>query len=359
MKIYLVGGAVRDELLGLPVKDRDWVVVGATVVDMIQKGYRQVGKSFPVFLHPDNSEEYALARTERKIAPGYTGFEFNATESVTLEEDLQRRDLTINAIAQTQSKELIDPYGGLQDIQQRILRHISPAFIEDPVRILRVGRFMAQLAYFNFTIAPETLHLMQHMVKVGEVDHLVAERVWQELHASLQATNPGLFFETLKSCDALRILFPALHSFAALTRAVTVTDDTSVRFACLFVGASVEEINQFCKQYRVPKNYQDLAVLVARHLATFAASDQADVSALLDLLQCSDAFRRRARFEKFLLSCQLMLEKGAAQAKRLRQALDLCESVCVRDLVNAGHKGHELAQALHKQRIGVLTSHAI
>src|SRR3990167_6080610 len=227
MKIYLVGGAVRDQLLGLPVKEQDWVVVGATIEEMLTAGYRQVGKEFPVFLHPKTGEEYALARMERKINPGYKGFTFDTSKDVTLEEDLSRRDLTINAMAETPEGELVDPFHGKKDLEQKILRHVSPAFAEDPVRILRVGRFLARYAHLGFHIAPETITLMRHMVKVGEVNALVAERVWKELERALGEKNPEKFFEALANCEALAILFPDLPidsiGIKALVKATQLT----------------------------------------------------------------------------------------------------------------------------------------
>lgn len=253
VKIYLVGGAVRDQLLGRLVKERDWVVVGATPEAMLALGYRPVGKDFPVFLHPETHEEYALARTERKIGPGYHGFACTASPDVTLEEDLKRRDLTINAIAQTPSGDIIDPYGGVQDIQDRVLRHVSPAFVEDPVRILRLARFAARYSGLGFYVAPETRVLMQQMVMQGEVDHLVAERVWQELERALGEAEPGQFFEVLRSCSALAVIFPEIdrlfgvpqspqwhpeidtgvHTLMVLAQATRLTSSIPVRFAAL------------------------------------------------------------------------------------------------------------------------------
>ncbi|MDH3948278.1 MAG: multifunctional CCA addition/repair protein, partial [Gammaproteobacteria bacterium] len=253
MQIYKVGGCVRDELLGLPVKDRDWVVVGTTPQEMLDAGYKPVGKDFPVFLHPETHEEYALARTERKTAPGYTGFAFHAAADVTLEEDLLRRDLTINAMAETPAGELIDPYHGRDDLQHRLLRHVSPAFVEDPVRILRVARFAARLAEFDFQVAEETMRLMREMVSNGEVDALVPERVWQETVRALSEAVPTRFFEVLRECGALAKLFPELeqlygvpqppehhpeidtgvHTMMVLQQAARLSNDPAVRFAAL------------------------------------------------------------------------------------------------------------------------------
>ena len=212
MKSYLVGGAVRDRLLGLPIKDKDWVVVGATPQQMLDAGYQQVGRDFPVFLHPDSHEEYALARTERKSGSGYTGFTCYAAPDVTLEQDLLRRDLTVNALAEDADGTIIDPYGGQQDLQQRILRHVSPAFAEDPLRVLRVARFAARYAHLSFRIADETLALMREMADAGELAHLTPERVWKETESALGTRNPQVFFQTLRDCGALKVLFPEIDA---------------------------------------------------------------------------------------------------------------------------------------------------
>lgn len=359
MKIYLVGGAVRNTLLGLPVTEKDWVVVGGSVSEMVKKGFRQVGKSFPVFLHPETNEEYALARTERKVGPGYKGFEFNATESVTLEEDLQRRDLTVNAIAEAQNGELIDPYHGMDDIKAGILRHVSPAFIEDPVRLLRIARFSAQFHQFHFKIAPETLRLMVHMVEKGEVDHLVPERVWHELSLALKSDSPKVFFDVLSACHAMPVLFPQLSDLQALERAAVLTDDISVRFATLFLSVDRDAVNAFCRLYKIPKAYQDLAALSVSHFATFQAALTLTAQQVLDLLQVADAFRREHRFEKFLLVCQLFLGGAKQQAAKLRKAYQLSKSVSIKPLIESGKTGLALAQSLHQERLLLLTSNGI
>lgn len=355
MEIYLVGGAVRNELLGLPVQERDWVVVGGSVSQMVKDGFHQVGKSFPVFLHPKTNEEYALARTERKIGPGYKGFEFNATASVTIEEDLRRRDLTINAIAKTATGDLIDPYGGLRDLNLKLLRHVSIAFIEDPVRILRVARFAAQFAHLGFTIAPETLKLMRHMVDLGEVDHLVAERVWQELELALKSGHPQVFFKTVSDCHAMPVLFPQLKNLAALERSVAVTDDMSVRFASIFLEVDRDAVSAFCRLYKIPSFYQDLALLCTRHYEEFKSTLSLSPRALLDFVLALDVFRRQQRFEKFLLVCQLYLAGGKEQAARLRRAYSACLTVSVQELIAQGKAGLELAQEIYQSRLKLLT----
>lgn len=344
MKIYLVGGAVRDELLGLPVKEKDYVVVGATVDEMLEKGYQPVGKAFPVFLHPETKEEYALARTEKKIDKGYHGFLFHADRDVTLEEDLKRRDITINAIAQDlENGTLIDPYHGLDDLNNQCVRHVSEAFKEDPVRILRVARFAARFAALGFRIVPETMILMQAMVTNGEVDALVAERVWRETETALSEPDPVVFFEVLKECGALKVLFPeldvlfgvpqnpehhpeidcGLHTMMVLRRAAELTDDPIIRFAALThdLGKgqtsasilpnhtghgerSVALVKALCARLHLPSDYEQLAVLVAAyhgdcHRALTLSSDE-----LLSLIENLDAFRRPARLPAFLLACQ-------------------------------------------------------
>jgi tRNA nucleotidyltransferase (CCA-adding enzyme) len=342
MKIYLVGGAVRDKLLGLSVKERDFVVVGAKPGELLAQGFVGVGKSFPVFLHPETKEEYALARTERKTSGGYHGFDFDTSNNVTLEEDLARRDLTINAIAQAESGELIDPYGGQRDLQLKLLRHVSPAFMEDPVRVLRVARFAARYAPLGFKVAPETMALMQMMVKQGEVDYLVKERVWKEMQRALTEPSPTEFIKVLREAGALKILLPeidalygvpqsptshpevdtGIHIELVLTQAAKLSEDAEVRFAALLhdVGKALtpaeflpkhpnhEEkgallVKQLCERLNVPKDYQSLAEVVCRYHGDCYNVAMMPATQLLDLLNHLDAFRRPERFEKILLAC--------------------------------------------------------
>lgn len=339
----LVGGAVRDRLLGLPVKDRDWVVVGTTPEAMIAAGYRPVGRDFPVFLHPDTHEEYALARTERKSGPGYGGFVFDTDPSVTLEEDLSRRDLTINAIAMRESGELVDPFGGARDIETRHLRHVSGAFVEDPVRVLRVARFMARFAPHGFTVADETRALMRRMVEDGEVAHLVAERVWQELDGALAAPVPRAFVETLRDGGALGVVLPELdalagvpqpadshpgtdaleHALLSLDAAAALDDDPATRLAalCHDIGKGTtpaaalpehpgheargaELIEAMAARLRIPRRPRDLAALVARYHTRchgIAALDAAEAASLLESL---DAIRKPERLVAFVHACE-------------------------------------------------------
>ncbi|HET9044263.1 MAG TPA: multifunctional CCA tRNA nucleotidyl transferase/2'3'-cyclic phosphodiesterase/2'nucleotidase/phosphatase [Burkholderiales bacterium] len=303
MKIYQVGGAVRDELLGLPVKDRDYVVVGATPEEMVRLGFKPVGKDFPVFLHPVTREEHALARTERKSGPGYKGFTVHAAPDVTLEEDLARRDLTINAIAKDEHGNVIDPFGGSRDLQLRVLRHVSPAFSEDPVRILRVARFGAR---FGFDVAPETMALMRAMAANGEVDALVSERVWQEFAKGLMEAAPRRMIEVLAECGALARVLPewsaldAAHALGAIDAAVARGADLSVRYAALFAGGAEDVAERASARLRAPGECRDLAVLAARTRTTIERAAALDAAALVDLLQHVDAFRRPERFESLL-----------------------------------------------------------
>ncbi|MGB4947594.1 MAG: multifunctional CCA addition/repair protein, partial [Candidatus Competibacter denitrificans] len=343
MEIYLVGGAVRDELLGLPVKERDWVVIGATPDDLLARGFQPVGKDFPVFLHPQTREEYALARTERKTAPGYYGFDIQAGAEVTLEEDLRRRDLTINAIARDTTGRLIDPYQGRRDLEARRLRHVSPAFAEDPVRILRLARFTARYAELGFQVAPETMALMRAMVADGEVDTLVPERVWAETVRALSEPRPELFFETLRACGALAVIFPEIdrlfgvpqpaahhpeidtgvHTLMALAQAVRSQADVVTRFAVLVhdlgKGTTPPEewprhigheqrgadlVRGLCHRLRVPNMFRELGVLTARYHTHCHRALELRPKTLLKILQAMDAFRKPQRFAHFLLACE-------------------------------------------------------
>lgn len=343
MQIYLVGGAVRDQQLGLPVQERDWLVLGATPDDMMAQGFKPVGKDFPVFLHPQTGEEYALARTERKTAPGYHGFVFHADPSVTVEQDLLRRDLTINAIAMDADGTLIDPYGGLPDIANKILRHVSPAFAEDPVRILRVARFAARWHHLGFVVAAETLALMQAMVQAGEVNALVAERVWQECERALGEQNPQVFFQVLRDCGALAVIFPevdtlfgvpqpphhhpeidtGIHTLLVLEQCARLTADKPARFAALchdlgkaltppsvlprHIGheqKSEAPVLALCERLGVPNDFRDLAVRVAVYHTHCHRALELRASTIMELFQHLDLFRRPQRLEPFLMACE-------------------------------------------------------
>jgi tRNA nucleotidyltransferase (CCA-adding enzyme) len=334
MKIYTVGGAVRDEMLGLPVQDSDYVVVGATPDEMVKLGYRPVGRDFPVFLHPQTHEEYALARTERKTAPGYHGFTFHASPEVTLEEDLQRRDLTINAMARDEAGRLIDPHHGSEDIGLGLLRHVSPAFAEDPVRILRVARFAAR---FGFSVAPETQALMLQMVQAGEADALVAERVWQELAKGLQEKTPSTMFAVLRECGALARVLPQLDALYdeggaeaalhALDAAAKQGASLDVRFSALTRALEPEAVEAFCTTIKAPAGCRDLAVLAARHGHALADAAGLDAEELLGLLEAADAWRRPERFTA-LVQAALAGETGVEPARqRLRRAHEVTLAV--------------------------------
>lgn len=358
MKIYLVGGAVRDKLLGLPVKEKDWVVVGATVHEMLAKGFRQVGKEFPVFIHPRTGEEYALARMERKTKPGYKGFVFDTSPNVSLEEDLHRRDITINAMAyDPETNTIIDPYGGQKDLENKILRHVSAAFNEDPVRILRMGRFLARLSYLNFHIDPITLSLMRTMTHRGEVNALVAERVWKEVERSLNEKNPEKFFTTLAACDALPILFPEIKTegigMQALIKACQITSQPLIRFAALLHDIDTAGIKNLCKRCRVPNDYRELSILISRHYQTALDAQNKTAEELLKLLNSLDIYRRAVRFENFLLVCKSisMAHQLTFDAQWLAQCANIVKQVDVQALIVAGYEKNSLAQKLQEERL--------
>lgn len=338
MKFYSVGGSVRDELLGLPVADRDYVVVGGTPAQMVALGYKPVGKDFPVFLHPQTHEEYALARTERKTARGYTGFEFHTAPGVTLEEDLARRDLTINAIARDEAGNIIDPFGGVADLNAGVLRHVGPAFVEDPVRILRVARFAAR---FGFAIAPETLVLMRRMVENGEADALVAERVWQELARGLMERQPSRMLQVLRDCGALAVVLPELtgqlvgtagkHMPAVLDAAAVRGLGLGERFALITMRAEEAAISELCERLRLPQDCRELALLAAHYHADIEKAAALQADAVLWLLQATDALRRPGRFMQLLDVCTVDTLGAAAgylpAAERLRTALAAAQAV--------------------------------
>lgn len=354
MQIYLVGGAVRDKLLGLSVKEKDWVVVGASPNEMLQLGYKPVGKDFPVFLHPETHEEYALARTERKIGKGYKGFTFHAASDVKLIDDLKRRDLTINAMAETMQGELIDPYHGQQDLKNKILRHVSPAFQEDPVRILRLARFSAKFP--NFTVHTDTLKLIHKMVKAGEVNALVAERVWQELARALTEPKPAQFFKVLADAHALSILFPEIHiqgqGIRALERATQISPKATIRLAALLHDVPEEDTRRLIQRYRIPNEYADLALLVIKNLPDYKNILNADAETLLAFILATDALRRPKRFDDFLIAgkaCDPNLTTSHEQ--KIKKAIVAVKSVDVRPLQAKNLQGQDFAEALRLLRI--------
>ena len=397
MKTYLVGGAVRDKLLGLPVKDRDWVVIGATPKKMIEEGFEPIGENFPVFLHPKTKEEYALARTERKSGKGYKGFVFYSSPKVTLEDDLKRRDLTINAIAEDENGELIDPYGGEDDLKNGILRHVSPAFVEDPLRVLRIARFAA---CFGFKIADETIKLLHIISKSNELDTLTPERVWSEMEKALAGKYPTRFILALRSCNALKILFPEIdalfgipqnkkyhpeidvgrHTLMALNQSVQLSSDPIVRFSVLVhdLGKAttpkeqlpnhdghetrgINIIDSFCERYKIPNKYHDLAACVSEFHIDCHQIQEMEPKEILERLEKLDAFRRPERFKKFLIACESdsrgragFEEKEFPQAKYFLNALEISRGVNVDLLANKSLKGKELGEALRKERIKIL-----
>jgi tRNA nucleotidyltransferase (CCA-adding enzyme) len=349
---YLVGGAVRDKLLGYPYSERDWVVVGATPEEMLAAGFKPVGKDFPVFLHPQTNEEYALARTERKSGRGYHGFVCYSSPDVTLEQDLARRDLTINAIAEAAQGQLVDPYGGRADLEQRVLRHVSPAFGEDPLRILRVARFAARYHHLGFRVAAETLALMADMVAEGEADELVAERVWKETERALAEPDPAVFFSTLQSCGALRSLFPELidadTGFADLARCAPHTKEPLLRFAVLCAKLPAAAVTALCMRAKVPNEYRELAVLIAQQRAAIAAVDTPQQA--FATLEASDVVRRPDRFAQLLEVCAL-LDIASARIQRLHQAQRALAGVTTQTLIEKGFSGKALGEELRRERL--------
>jgi tRNA nucleotidyltransferase (CCA-adding enzyme) len=374
MRVYLVGGAVRDELLGLAVRERDWVVVGAVPADLERLGYRAVGREFPVYLHPKTQEEYALARLERKVGPGYRGFVTEHSPAVTLEEDLLRRDLTINAMARDADGQLIDPYGGRADLEARVLRHVSPAFAEDPVRILRVARFAARFAELGFTVAPETMTLMRTMVASGEVSALVSERVWRELEGALATSSPQRCFEVLRDCAAMPVLLPELADSAdaplalrALQAAAARGAGVAVRWAALLAGLPEADVQSLCARLRVPNDPRDLALLSARLSAQGRGAEQnaGDPLRLLTLFEEADALRRPERFAQWLevLACRrdaagLAAAETAALQERLRSALAAAGAVQLDGAEIAALRGPQIGALLRERRLAALRAAA-
>ncbi|UVL99212.1 multifunctional CCA addition/repair protein [Pseudomonas atacamensis] len=403
MQVYKVGGAVRDRLLGLPVTDVDRVVVGATTEEMLAKGFRPVGADFPVFLHPKTGEEYALARTERKSSRGYGGFTFYASPEVTLEEDLIRRDLTINAMAEDDQLNLTDPYHGQRDLEARILRHVSPAFAEDPLRVLRVARFAARYAGLGFTVADETMDLMRQLSESGELQALTAERSWKEISRALMEDHPQVFIQVLRDCGALKELMPevdalfgvpqpethhpeidtGLHTLSVLKQSSLHKQPLTVRWACLLhdlgKGLTPEEewprhiahehtglklIKAVNERFKVPKDCQELALLVGQYHTHGHRALELKASTLLELLQSFDIYRRPQRFEEFIAACEMdargrkgLEQRSYPQADYLRGAAKAAREVAVQPLLEQGFKGPELGEALKRERLKALKAY--
>ncbi len=402
MRVYLVGGAVRDRLLGVPVRERDWVVVGAVPQELERAGFQPVGREFPVFLHPRTHEEYALARLERKVAPGYRGFTTQFSPGVTLEEDLRRRDLTINAMAESESGDLIDPYGGEKDLAARVLRHVSEAFAEDPVRILRVARFAARYAGLGFRVAEETLELMRRMTRSGEAAALVPERVWQETERALGEAHPQAFFETLRECGTLAVIYPEIdalygipqpprwhpeidtgvHVMLALGQAARLGASTAVRFAVLahdlgkartprerwpahhgHEEAGVPLIEALSARLKVPNTHRELAVLAARQHTLVHRAAELKPATVLTLLEHCDAFRRPERFAELLLACEADARgrtgrehEAYPQADYLRPALAAAAAVALGAGEREGLSGPAIGEAMRRRRFEAVSA---
>jgi tRNA nucleotidyltransferase (CCA-adding enzyme) len=400
MQVYLVGGAVRDRLLGRPVKERDFVVVGARPEELESQGFVAVGREFPVFLHPQTREEYALARLERKVAPGYRGFTTQFSPDVTLEEDLRRRDLTINAMAETPTGEIVDPYGGRRDLEARLLRHVSEAFVEDPVRVLRVARFAARYAELGFRVADETVALMRDMSRSGELSALVPERAWQETERALAEARPDVFFDTLRQCGALEVIFPEIaalfgvpqpprwhpeidtgvHVMLALRCAARALFSPRVRFAALVhdLGkartaperwpshrgheeAGVPVIEALCARLKVPNGFRELAVLTARHHAVVHRAQELRPATVLKLLEATDAFRRPERFEDMLSACEAdargrtgLEARPYPQADFFRSAYAAAAAVTLSESERQGLEGAAFGERLHEKRLAAI-----
>lgn len=400
MKSYLVGGAVRDALLKLPVKDKDWVVVGATPQEMLDAGYQQVGRDFPVFLHPTSHEEYALARTERKSGFGYTGFSCYAAPDVTLEQDLLRRDLTINAMAQDDDGTIIDPYNGLSDLRMRTLRHVSPAFNEDPLRVLRVARFAARYAHLSFRIADETMALMRDMTAAGELEHLTPERVWKETENALASRNPQVYFMVLRECGALKVLFPELdilfgvpapakwhpeidtgiHVLMTLSMAAMLSPDLDVRFAtlCHDLGkgltpkhlwprhhghgpAGVKLVENLCTRLKVPNELRDLAKLVAEYHDLIHTLPILKPQTIVKLFDAIDAWRKPQRIEQIALTSEADVRGRTNfeatdyyQGRLLREAWKAAQQVTNKEVIDAGFSGPAIREELTRRRIAAV-----
>lgn len=403
MQIYKVGGAVRDRLLGIPFSDTDWLVVGASADEMLARGYRPVGADFPVFLHPKTGEEYALARTERKSGRGYGGFTFYASPDVTLEEDLIRRDLTINAMAEDDDGQVVDPYHGRKDLEARLLRHVSPAFAEDPLRVLRVARFAARYAPMGFTVAPETLALMRELSESGELEALTAERSWKEISRALMESRPDVFIQVLRDCGALAVLMPEVdalfgvpqppqhhpevdtgeHVLAVLRECARHDQPLSVRWACLVhdvgKGKTREEewpkhhahehlglplIDAINTRFKVPRDCQELARLVGEYHTHCHRALELRPNTILELLQSFDVYRRPQRFEEFLAASEMdargrhgLEDREYPQAAYLRGAAQAARAVAVQPLLERGYKGAELGEALKRERLTTLKAY--
>ena len=359
-KIYLVGGSVRDRLLGLPVVDHDWVVVGATPDQLLALGYQQVGKDFPVFLHPTTKEEYALARTERKSGNGYTGFICDFGSNITLEQDLIRRDLTINAIAMDEQGHIVDPYNGVSDLHNKILRHVSLAFREDPLRILRIARFAARYHHLGFKIAPETLILMKEMVDAGEVSYLTPERIWKETEKALSTQHPHIYFQVLNQCGALAVLFPQLilsqNVVDALARSVELTALLTVRFAILCAQMPTKRsVELLCQKIKSPTSFLKIAVMVQQYGKAVEDIKQLTAEQIIHLLNSIDVWRNPQHLEQLIIASHAYCKQEPfLQAQYLNGAYNVANSVNVQNIIADGFVGKAIYNELQKRRIEAL-----
>lgn len=402
MQVYLVGGAVRDRLLNIDVYDQDWVVVGASPEEMINQGYTPVGKDFPVFLHPKTKQEHALARTERKTSAGYTGFECHFSPDVSLEDDLQRRDLTINAIAQAPNGDLVDPYGGQDDLNNRMLRHVSHAFVEDPLRVLRVARFAAKLAHLGFRVADETLNLMREIVCSGELAHLTPERIWQEWHKSLSTQNPEVFLSVLRECGALAAVLPeidrlfgvpqpekwhpeidtGIHTLMVAQQAAKLSSSLPVRFAAqlhdlgkgvtpesewpshkMHCHTGIKIIKSLCDRVRVPNEFKDLALLVCEQHTNIHRAMELKPATTLKILNKFDVWRKPERLNEILICCQAdhAGRKGCEknpypQRDRFEEAYHQALTVQVQSIIADGFQGKQIRDEMEKRRVEAIAS---
>lgn len=400
MKTYRVGGCVRDHLLNLPSSDIDWVVTGSTVDQMLALGYKAIGKDFPVFLHPDSKEEYALARCERKTAPGYHGFEFDTDQDITIEQDLLRRDLTINAMAEDENGRIIDPYGGQQDIEARLLRHVSKAFCEDPVRVLRVARFAARYHHLGFKLADETKDLIRQMGESGELDTLVAERVWSEMSRALNEANPAVFFQTLRECSVLATLFPeidglfgvpqnaeyhpeidtGIHVMMALQKSAELGHDNETRFAVLMhdLGKAttpadilpshhgherrgVKLVKKFCQRWKAPKAHSELALITTEYHTHVHRALELKPTTILKLFTSIDVYRKPSRFNKMLDACLADLrgrtnfeEAEFPQAAYFERLSEKLINADLTEIKRQGLQGKAFGEAIREYRLGLI-----
>ncbi len=397
MDVYLVGGAVRDQLLGIPVHDKDWVVVGSSPEKMLANRYQAVGKDFPVFLHPESHEEYALARTERKSGHGYTGFECHFAADVTIEDDLLRRDLTINAMAQHKDGRIVDPYGGQHDLNNKVLRHVSDAFVEDPLRVLRVARFAAKLASLGFTVADETLKLMSKIAQSGELEHLTPERVWQEWHKSLNTDRPDVFLEVLRQCGALEVVLPELdalfgvpqpeqwhpeidtgiHTLMVARQAADLSQDPVIRFAAqvhdLGKGITPKEewpshkmhchtglniIKKLCERIKIPNEFRETALVVCEHHTNVHRAEELIAKTKLKILNKLDVWRKPERLAQLLICCEAdhrgrlgLADSPYPQSKLFNQAYQAALQADVQKVIQDGFQGKEIREELDKRRL--------